>query len=123
MIGFPYTYGDNLNSNEAKENRELFLKKYGSTIIINGVIFAFTKQASAKDKLPSAPKQCVEGPKSSPPVFAPIFPPTALVESRLWTAGGIGSLAWICLTAATTREPTLIIACTSILTYAIGGAK
>ena len=36
MIGFPYNYGDNLTSNEAKENRQLFLKKYGSTIIING---------------------------------------------------------------------------------------
>ena len=68
MIGFPYTYGDSLSSNESKENRKLFLKKYGSTIIINGVIFAFTRQASAKDKLPSVPKQCVEAPKPSPPL-------------------------------------------------------
>lgn len=123
MIGFPYTYGDNLTLNEARENRELFFKKYGSTIIINGVIFAFTKQASAKDKLPTAPKQCVEAPKPAPPVFAPIFPPTTLVQSKLWTVGGVGSVAWICLTAAATREPTLIMACTSVLAYAIGGAK
>lgn len=123
MIGFPYNYGDDLTPIEAKNNRELFLRKYGSTILINSILFIFTKQANAKDKLPSTQPQ-VEAPKPSPqPVFAPIFPPSSLIHSRLWTAGGIASVGWICLTAAATGEPTLIVACTSILTYAIGAKK
>lgn len=118
MIGFPYNYGDDLTSTNAKKNRELFLKKYGSTIIINSVLFVFTKQVNAKDKVPN---QCVaEAPKPSPqPVFAPIFPPSSLIQSRLWTTGGLFSLGWICLTAAATGEPTLVAACTSIAAYAI----
>ena len=121
MIGFPYNYGDDLTSNQAKKNRDLFLKKYGSTIIINSVLFIFTKQANAKDKVCPAPNKSVaEAPKPSPqPVYAPIFPPTALIQSKLWTTGGVLSLAWICLTAAATGEPTLIAACTSIAAYAI----
>lgn len=123
MIGFPYNYSDNLTQIEAQKNRQLFLKKYGSTILVNSVLFAFTKQVKADDKtlVPEIPQKAIEGTKPAPaPVFAPVFPPSALIESRIWTYGGVASVAWICLTAAATGEPTLLIACTSLLTYAIG---
>lgn len=43
MIGFPYTYGDNLTTNQTSENAKLFLKNYGSTIAVNSVLFIVTK--------------------------------------------------------------------------------
>ena len=121
MIGFPYNYNDNLTTDEARENRKLFLKKYGSTILINSLFFVFIKQANADDLIPKTSKNINETPKTpNPPVFAPIVPPTTVIKSKMWTAGGVVSLAWICLTAAATGEPTLVMACTSILAYAIG---
>ena len=34
MLGFPYSYGDELTSLEAEQNRKLFFNKHGSIIII-----------------------------------------------------------------------------------------
>lgn len=120
MIGFPYNYGDDLTSVEAEQNRKLFFKKYGSIIIINGVLFAVTKHANAKELIPDVPKS-VEAPKAAPsPVFKPILPPSAIVNSKAWSIGGIGAITWLCFTAAVTQDPALLLACGSMITYATG---
>ena len=118
MVGFPYNYGDDLTSLEAEQNRQLFFKKYGSLIIINGVLFAITKHANAKELIPDVPKN-VEAPKPAPsPVFRPILPPSALVNSKAWGVSGIGVIGWLCVTAAVTQNPALLVACGSMITYA-----
>lgn len=79
MISFPYNYNDDLTSTEAKENRGLFFKKYGSTLITNSVLFVFTKQANAKDKVDTT---TVAEALRSPPkfVFASILPLTPVIK-------------------------------------------
>ena len=39
MIGLPFDYSDKLISKDVKNNQKLFLKKYGSFIIMNGAMF------------------------------------------------------------------------------------
>jgi len=122
MVGFPYTYGDTLNDREAGENFKLFLKKYGSTICINGVLFFFANSVYAVDHKPKpGPSDVTPANPTSAPVFQPLIPPTGFINSKAWSACGIGSIAWICITAAATRDPALIFACSSLIIYAIGG--
>lgn len=126
MIGFPYTYGDNLSTDQARENTKLFLKNYGSTIVINGVLFILTKQVNADDScpvpnVPDAPKPgpVANAPKPpAPPVFKAILPPTGIVNSRAWGGVGVACISWLCITAAVTQNPALLVACGSLMTYA-----
>ena len=121
MIGFPYTYGDNLSASEAKENQKSFLKKYGSVIILNSALFILTNNANAQDNIPTVPKKGVEAPKPTPsPVFKPILPPSRVIGSKAWSASGVLAISWICVTAAATGNPALLIACGSLVSYAIG---
>lgn len=126
MIGFPYTYGDDLSIDQARENTKLFLKNHGSTIIINSVLFIVTKQVNAEDAcpvptVPDAPKPGVvaNAPKpAAPPVFKSLLPPTGVINSPMWGGAGIISISWLCITAAVTQNPALLFACGSLVTYA-----
>lgn len=120
MVGFPHDYGDSLSVDKAKENRKLFFKKYGRVVIINGALFLLTKNAQAQNNVPEVPKG-VEAPKPSPsPVFRPILPPSRIIGSKVWTGSGVLAISWICITAAATGDPTLLVACGSLVAYAIG---
>ena len=121
MAGFPYTYGDTLSVFEAKENQKSFFKKYGSVIILNSALFILTSTANAQE-CPAVPKNgVVETPKPTPsPIFKPVLPPSGVVNSKCWSVGGIGAIAWICITAAATGDPSLVFACASLVNYAIG---
>ena len=130
MIGFPYNYGDELSEDESLENFKLFLKNYGPTLCVNGILILLSKSAYAADKPGPGPTskpgggELVPEPKpADPPVFAPIVPPTGLVYSKPWGVCGIGAIAWICITAASTGNPALIVACSSLLLYAIGAKQ
>ena len=121
MIGFPYTYGDDLSVGKAKENQKLFFKKYGSIIAINSVLFILANNANAQDNVPTVPKKEVEAPKSTPsPVFKPILPPSRVIGSKTWSVTGVFAITWICVTAAATGNPSLLIACGSLISYATG---
>lgn len=123
MLGFPFDYGDELDNNEAARNRKSFLKKYGRVIVVNGVLFLISSKALAVEPRPGGrgPKDVVPGPPAAPPVFTPIMPPSRVLDTKIWSCGGVASIGWICLTAAATRDPALIVACTSLVIYAIGG--
>lgn len=124
MIGFPYTYGDNLSVDKAKENQKLFLKKYGSVIVINSVLFILANNANAQDNIPNVTRKGVKEPKPTPsPVFKPILPPSGVIGSKAWSASGILSISWICVTAAATGNASLLIACGSLISYAIGAKQ
>lgn len=121
MIGFPYTYGDDLSVDEAKENQKLFFKKYGTVIIINSVLFILSNNANAQDNIPTVPKKEVEVPATTPsPVFKPILPPSSVIGSKAWSVSGVLAISWICVTAAATGNPALLIACGSLVSYATG---
>jgi hypothetical protein len=124
MIGFPYSYGDELSEEEALENFKLFLKNYGATLCVNGVLFFLSKAAYAVDKTPASPGKPGEVvPAPDSPVFAPLVPPTSVIYSKPWGICGVGAIAWICITAASTGNPALIIACSSLLLYGIGAKQ
>ena len=91
MIGFPYTYGDDLSSDKAKENQKVFLKKYGSVIIINSVLFILINNDNAQDNISTVPQKGVEAPS---PVFKPILPPLRVIESEAWSAVGVMAIFW-----------------------------
>ena len=144
-MSFPYTYGDELNEEKAMENFKLFLKNYGPTLCINGFLILLSKSAYAIDKgqpatppgdaapapgnVAPAPGNVAPAPgdvapaPADPPVFAPLVPPTGFVYSKPWGVVGIGAVAWICITAASTGHPALAVACSSLLLYAIGDKK
>ena len=124
MIGFPYSYGDELSEEEALENFKLFLKNYGATLCVNGVLFFLSKAAYAVDKTPAPPGKPGEVvPAPDSPVFAPLVPPTSVIYSKPWGICGVGAIAWVCITAAGTGNPALIIACSSLLLYGIGAKQ
>ena len=121
MIGFPYTYGDELSEEKAIQNLKLFIKKYGPTLCVNGLLILLSKSAYAVDNKKPAPTpgDVVPAP-ADPPVFKPLIPPTGFIHSRTWGICGVGAITWICITAASTGNPALIFACSSLLLYAIG---
>lgn len=124
MIGFPYSYGDELSEEEALENFKLFLKNYGATLCVNGILFFLSKAAYAVDKTPAPPGKPGEVvPAPDSPVFAPLVPPTSVIYSKPWGICGVGAIAWVCITAAGTGNPALIIACSSLLLYGIGAKQ
>lgn len=123
MLGFPFDYGDELDNNEAVRNRKSFLKKYGRVIVVNGVLFLISNKALAAEPRPGGrgPKDVAPGPPTAAPVFTPIMSPSRVLDTKIWSCGGVASIGWICLTAAATRDPALTVACTSLVIYAIGG--
>ena len=129
MIGFPYDYGDELSEDESLENFKLFLKNYGPTLCVNGIFIVLSKTVYAADKpgpvKPSGDKVVpTPKPEDTPrPVFAPLVPPTNFIYSKTWGICGIGAITWICVTAASTGNPALIVACSSLLLYAIGAKQ
>ena len=124
MVGFPYNYGDELSEEEALENFKLFLKTYGATICVNGILFFLSKAAYAVDNTPAPAGNTGEVvPTPDPPVFAPLVPPTGFIHSKPWGVCGVCAIAWICITAASTGNPALIVACSSLLLYAIGAKQ
>lgn len=84
MIGFPYDYGDELSEEKAIENFKLFLKNYGPTLCVNGILIFLPKVGYAVDKAAPTgkPGEVVPTP-TDPPVFAPLVPPTNFVYSYL----------------------------------------
>lgn len=128
MIGFPYTYGDELTNEESQKNFKLFLKTYGPTLCMNGLLILLSQSAHAVDKPVQTPTPKPDGavvPKADPstPVFAPIIPPTDLVHSKGWAFSGVGVLAWLCISAASTGHPALLVACSTVLLYIVGARK
>ena len=124
MIGFPYDYGDELSEEKAIENFKLFLKNYGPTLCVNGILIFLPKVGYAVDKAAPTgkPGEVVPTPTDQP-VFAPLVPPTNFVYSKKWGVCGIAAIGWICVTAASTGNPALIVACSSLLLYAIGAKQ
>lgn len=91
MIGFPYTYGDELSEEKAIQNFKLFIKKYGPTLCVNGLLILLSKSAYAVDNKKPAPTPGTD-PKpgdvvpapADPPVFKPLVPSTDFIHSRTW---------------------------------------
>lgn len=125
-FGFPYNYGDNLTEEEAVGNFKLFLKNYGPTLCVNGILILLSQAAYAADKpghVPNSKPGAAGGGEmrpTEPPIFSSIVPPRGFVNSKPWALGGVGAIAWICITAASTGNPALLFACSSVLLYAIG---
>jgi len=97
------------------------LKKYDRVILVNGVIFLLSNKAFAIEPRPRPGDVAPTPPPASARVFTPIIPPSKVLDSKVWSGLGVGSIGWICLTATATRDPALIVACTSLVIYAIGG--
>lgn len=82
MVGFPFDYGDELNSDGASKNRKAFLKKYGRVILVNGVLFLVSNKAFAVDSVPKVPTTAGSNnvaPAPTPaaaPVFTSLLPVT-----------------------------------------------
>lgn len=131
MIGFPYNYEDELSEEESVENFKFFLKNYGLTLCVNGILILLSKAAYAADKPGPVTNpgpgngEVVPSPKPAdpPPVSTPLVPPTGFVYSKKWAIYGLGAIGWICITAASTGNPALIVASSSLLLYAIGATK
>lgn len=143
MVGFPYSYGDELGPEEATKN----LEKLGKVVSIFALSWALQSLASYALDPPKGlpptdggqlPKQApadinkgAPGPANTDlatpgpangPVFTPILPPeNSITCSPLFVGAGVIAVGWTCLAAFVLNDRRLYLACLGLWLYVTNG--
>ena len=124
MIGYPYTYGDCLSEEDAMQRRvDIFDRVADKGLVL--VAFwsvwslipttAFAVDLPADPGLAEAPKPA-SGP--NPVTFAPIAGVCKCTSPKVKTAILLFGISSICYSALCSKDKPLIVACSSMATYA-----
>lgn len=124
MLGYPYTYTDYLSEEEAMQRRvDLFDKVAGKGLVL--AVFwsiwslipttAFAADLPADPGLAEAPKAA---PGPNPVTFAPIAGVCKCASPQVKTAILLIGITSICYSALCSKDKPLIVACSSLATYA-----
>lgn len=115
MIGYPYTYGDELSEQEAMRRR---VTLFDNGLIIM-VLWGLKATISHAQDLPITSTNSntgVEG--SNTPVFAPIAAACSCTSPQVKTAILLSGIGAICYCALCTKDKPLVAACSALATYA-----
>jgi hypothetical protein len=124
MIGYPYTYSDYLSEEEAMQRRvDIFdrLVDKGLVLVVFWSVWSLIPNTAFAVDLP-ADRGLAEAPKaasdSNPAVFAPIVGVCKCTSPQVKTAILLVGISSICYSALCSKDKALIIACSSLATYA-----
>ena len=121
MLGYPYSYSDYLSEEEAMQRRvDIFDRVVDKGLVLVAVWWLIPTTAFAVD-LPVDPG-LAEAPNAAPgpnPVtFAPIAGVCKCTSPKVKTAILLIGISSICYSALCSKDKPLIVACSSIATYA-----
>jgi hypothetical protein len=124
MIGYPYTYGDYLLEEEAMQRRVDLFDRFADKGLVLVAFWsvwslitttAFAVDLPADRGLAEASKAA---PSPNPIVFAPVAGVCKCTSPKVKTAILLIGISAICYSAMCSKDRPLIIACSSIATYA-----
>ena len=121
MLGYPYTYNDYLSEEEAMQRRVDLFDRVADKGLVLAVFWslmpttAFAADLPADPGLAEAPK-AVPGP--NPVTFAPIAGVCKCTSPQVKTAILLIGVTSICYSALCSKDKPLIVACSSLATYA-----
>ena len=124
MLGYPYNYGDYLSEEEAMQRRVDFFDRVADKGLVLAVFWSvwslipttsFAADLPADTGLAEAPKAA---PGPNPGTFAPIAGVCKCASPEVKTAILLVGITAICYSALCSKDKPLIVACTSIATYA-----
>ena len=117
MIGFPYTYGDSLSGSEAMQRRADFVDQVLVLVVCWSLTSAISHARGFPANKPIGNDQCsaMEGPH---PTFAPVAGICACTSPKVKTLILLGGVAAICYSGLCSNDKTLVVACSSLATYA-----
>ena len=127
MLGYPYTYSDYLSEEEAMQRRVDLFDRVADKVLVLAVFWsvwslipttAFAADLPADPGLAEAPK-AAPGPKGPNPVtFAPIAGVCNCTSPQVKTGILLVGITSICYSALCSKDKPLIVACSSLATYA-----
>ena len=124
MLGYPYTYSDYLSEEEAMQRRVDLFDRVADKGLVLAVFWsvwlvipttAFAADLPADPGLAEAPKAA---PGPNPVAFAPIAGVCKCVSPQVKTAILLIGVTSICYSAVCSKDKPLIVACSSLATYA-----
>ena len=123
MIGYPYTYNDYLSEEEAMQRRVDFFDKIADKGLVLVVFYsvlrpgiAFAVDLPADPGLAEAPRPT---PIPNPVVFAPVARACKCTSPQVKTAILFLGITSICYSALCAQDKPLLVACSSVATYAM----
>ena len=124
MLGYPYTYSDYLSEEEAMQRRvDLFdrVAAKGLVLAIFWSIWSLTPTTGFAVDLTANPvpvEATKAAPDANPVIFAPITGVCKCASPQVKTAILLLGITSICYSALCSKDKPLIVACSSLATYA-----
>ena len=124
MLGYPYTYNDYLSEEEAMQRRvDLFdrVAAKGLVLAIFWSVWSLIPTTAFAADLPADPvpvEAAKAAPDPNPVIFAPITGVCKCASPQVKTAILLIGITSICYSALCSKDKPLIVACSSLATYA-----
>lgn len=118
MVGYPYQYNDFLSEEEAMKRRVEVFDKGVVLFVFLGVWSLLPATGFASDLPDTCPSPGSAGGGPAAPVFAPILGVCQCTSPQVKSAILIIGISSICYSALCSKDKTLIVACSSLATYA-----
>jgi len=125
MLGYPYTYNDYLSEEEAMQRRvDLFdrVVDKGLVLAVFWSVWSLIPTTTFAADLPADPG-LAEAPKAAPGpnplAFAPVTGLCRCTSPQVKTAILLAGVTFICYSAFCSKDKPLLVACTSVATYAL----
>lgn len=119
MIGYPITYGDYLSGDEAMERRVKFVDQVLALVVLWSLQAAISNaRGFPANKLDPCGPTDAPSPNGGSSTFAPVAGICACTSPQVKTAILLGGIVAICYSAMCSNDKPLVIACSSLATYA-----
>ena len=124
MLGYPYTYSDYLSEEEAMQRRvDLFdrVAAKGLVLAVFWPVWSLIPTIVFAADLPANPvpvEATKAAPDPNPVIFAPIIGVCKCASPQVKTAILLLGITSICYSALCSKDKPLIVACSSLATYA-----
>ena len=122
MIGYPYTYSDYLSEEEAMQRRVVLFDRVVDKGLVLAVFWSVCSlipaTANAVDADPGLAEAPKAAPVSNPATFAPVVGICKCASPQVKTAILLVGITSICYCALCSKDKPLIVACSSLATYA-----
>ena len=124
MVGYPYSYNDYLSEEEAMKRRVEFVDKVLSKGIVLSIFWSLMSASAFAADLPVDPVisgTAVDAPVPSPKpaVFAPVAGICKCSSPAVKTGILLAGVSLVCYSAFCSKDKVLLVACSSLGTYAI----
>lgn len=121
MLGYPYTYSDYLSEEEAMRRRvDLFdrVADKGLVLAVFWSVWSLIPTTAFAADLPADQVLVADVPAPGPGIFAPVIGVCKCTSPEVKTTILLIGISSICYSALCSKDKPLIVACSSLATYA-----